>query len=145
MNLDGICFSFVDVSFDFFDEKLIKAWIVNSITEEGSSIGLLTYVFCKDNYLQEINHKYLKKSYLTDVIAFAYDDFEGVSGDVFISVDRVRENAILYKKENLNEMSRVMLHGALHLIGYNDKTKEQKEEMTRIEDKYLSLHPLFKK
>ena len=143
MCLSEICFSFVDVSFDFNDEEKVKKWIVDSIHSEGFEIGVLTYVFCDDRYLQEVNYKYLKTSNLTDVIAFGYDEYEGVCGDVFISVERVAENAKLFNVSSLNEISRVMLHGALHLIGYNDKTKLEKQEMTRIEDKYLSLHPLF--
>jgi rRNA maturation RNase YbeY len=144
MHLSEICFSFVDVSFDFVSEEKVKKWISNSLLSEGRNIGLLTYVFCNDCYLQKINAKYLKTSNLTDVIAFAYDEHEGVCGDVFISTERVEENAKSFNKSSINEMSRVMLHGALHLIGYNDKTKAEKQEMTRIEDKYLSLHPLFK-
>ena len=144
MRLSEICISFVDVSFDFVDEEKVKKWISNSLHSEGCNAGLITYVFCKDSYLQDINYKYLNNSDLTDVIAFAYDEYEGVCGDVFISVERVLENAKYFDTSSINEMSRVMLHGALHLIGYNDKTIAEKQEMTRIEDKYLSLHPLFK-
>ena len=135
MYLSEICLSFVDVSFDFLDEKKVKKWISDSIQSEGFDIDLLTYVFCDDLYLQKVNIKYLKTSTLTDVIAFGYDVENGVHGDVFISVDRVIENAKLYNVSSINEMCRVMLHGALHLIGYNDKTQVDKKEMTKIEDK----------
>ena len=143
MHISEICFSFIDVSFDFVDKEKVKKWILTSIASEGSKLGCLTYVFCNDEYLLDINLKYLNSRHLTDVIAFQYDGFDSINGDVFISVDRVRENAKLFNATDINEMSRVMLHGALHLIGYKDKCKRDKEEMTRIEDKYLSLHPLF--
>jgi rRNA maturation RNase YbeY len=107
---------------------------------EGKKLGSLTFVYCTDSYLRSVNLKYLKTNTLTDVIAFEYNEGKEVGGDVFISVDRVRENAAHYKVPLHTELRRVMVHGLLHLIGYRDKTGKEKALMTEKEDLYLSLH-----
>jgi len=107
---------------------------------EGRDLGPLTFIYCSDEYLRAINSKYLKINKITDVIAFEYNEDTMVSGDIFIGVGRVRENASYYKIPFQAELKRVMVHGLLHLIGYGDKTAKDKSAMTEKEDLYLSLH-----
>tara|TARA_B100000902_G_scaffold383255_1_gene421890 strand:+ start:2149 stop:2586 length:438 start_codon:yes stop_codon:yes gene_type:complete len=124
-----------------------KRWIHKCMQNEGWEIGVLNFIFCSDNYLQIINKKYLNKTYLTDVITF--ENFTSnidlnkqkkiVSGDIFISIDRVKENKKLYKTIFAKELKRVMVHGGLHLIGYKDKTKAQRLNMLEKENIYLEL------
>lgn len=99
----------------------------------------LSYIFCSDKYLQEINNQYLKHRTFTDIITFNYGAEEGIEGDIFISINRVKENANKFKSDFDTELHRVIIHGVLHLIGYNDKTKTEKALMREKEDTYLSL------
>ena len=112
------------------------------IDEQGKTCGPLSFILCTDHHLAKINRKYLKTRMLTDVIAFDYGDSKTISGDVFISLDRVKENAKKFNVSVTNELRRIMVHGILHLLGFSDKTKAGKAEMTRKEDLYLSLFPL---
>ena len=102
----------------------------------------LNFIFCSDEHLRGINVEYLAHDYYTDVITFPYTD-QAVHGDVFISIDRVRDNATSLGVEFTNELYRVMAHGTLHLAGYEDKTDEKKAEMRAKEDFYLRQSPLF--
>ena len=120
----------------------VVKWLSMVAKEEGKAFGGLSIILCTDSYLVKINHKYLKTNTLTDVIAFDYGDSKTISGDIFISLDRVRENAKKFNVSVTNELRRVMVHGTLHLIGFSDKTKAGKAEMTQKEDLYLSLFPL---
>ena len=99
----------------------------------------INFIFCDDAYLLEMNQEYLKHDTFTDIITFDYGSSEAVSGDIFISVDRIRENAAKLQQNALDELHRVMIHGILHLIGYKDKSPADKAQMTSKEDKYLSL------
>lgn len=101
-------------------------------------IGNISLIFCSDNYLLDINIKYLNHNYFTDIITFNYVEGEIISGDLFISIDRVKENAIEFETMWIKELYRVIFHGLLHLIGYNDKTEEEKKIMKIKEDLYLS-------
>lgn len=138
-----VCLEFLDVSFDLIDEALKKEWIADVVKMEGGKLGVLTFVFCNDKHLLSLNRKYLNSSYLTDVIAFDYGNKDIVEGDVYISLERVVDNAVKFNVEAFHEISRVMVHGTLHLLGYTDKTIEEKSSMALIEDKYLSLHPIL--
>ena len=117
----------------------LRKWIIEIIVQEGRKEGDLTYVFCDDNYLLDINIKYLKHNYLTDVISFDYSVGILISGDIFISIDRVKENAQTYSKTYRDELHRVMAHGLLHFCGYNDKADDDQSVMREKEDYYLSL------
>ena len=117
----------------------LRKWIMEIIVQEGRKEGDLTYVFCDDYYLLDINIKYLKHNYLTDVISFDYSVGNLISGDIFISIDRVKENAQTYSKTFRDELHRVMAHGLLHFCGYNDKTEDDQSVMREKEDYYLSL------
>ena len=102
-------------------------------------VGDLSIIFCSDNYILDVNMRYLQHDYFTDIITFDYCEENVLSGDLFISIDSVRENAVLYGAEFEDELNRVMVHGLLHLIGYDDHTEEEQKTMREKEDYYLSL------
>ncbi len=107
------------------------------ISKENKACGDVTVIFCSDNYLLEINQIYLNHDYYTDIITFDYSDNQAVSGDLFVSVDRVLDNANSLRVEAKEELVRVVFHGVLHLIGFKDKTEEEKALMTAKENEYL--------
>ncbi len=127
------------ISFEELNVDSIKNWISKTILNENLKEGAVSYIFCDDNYLSEINIKYLNHNTLTDIISFDYTIGKIISGDIFISVERVKENAILFNTTFTDEIHRVMIHGILHYCGYNDKTKSEKTLMRSKEDYYLSL------
>lgn len=108
------------------------------IKKESKKSGNISIIFCSDKYLLDINVEYLQHTYYTDIITFNYVIEDLISGDLFISIDRVKENAQYYKTSFLKELYRVIFHGVLHLTGYNDKTTNEKKIMREKEDYYLS-------
>jgi probable rRNA maturation factor len=131
-----------EVSFTLDREPEIIDWINVVIREEKLISGVINFIFCNDNYLLELNQRFLGRDTLTDVIAFDYSESdEEVSGDVFISVDRTSENAEKFGQLPEKEVLRVIIHGTLHLCGYDDHEADDKLLMTAKEDKYLSLLP----
>ncbi len=116
-------------------------WIENTIAQENKEAGVLNYIFCSDEYLLEKNQEFLDHDTYTDIITFDYCIGDVVNGDIFISVDRVKENSDTFNVGFNDELDRVLIHGALHLIGYQDKTKEEQKQMRSKEDFYLSLRP----
>jgi len=118
----------------------IKKWLQKVFDLENKTPGEISVIFTSDNYLLEINKEYLQEDYYTDVISFNYNDENLVQGDIFISSERVKENSELYKVNYENELLRVIVHGVLHLIGYEDKEKSAKSIMTKKEDTYLRLY-----
>lgn len=122
--------------------KIKKRKIVNSvkflINNEIKQLGDLSIILCSDNYLLKINKQYLKHDYYTDIITFDYVEDNRISGDLFISIERIKENSVEYNTTLIKELYRVMFHGVLHLIGYNDKNAEEKKVMREKEDFYLS-------
>ncbi len=120
-----------------FDLNYFQSVVSHLIKEENKEEGDLTLIFCSDEYLLEINNKHLNHDYYTDIITFDYSQKKNISGDLFISIDRVKENAKEFSVPFLNELSRVVVHGVLHLCGYNDKTEEEKKQMRKLENKYL--------
>jgi len=119
----------------------ITAWITAMAETEGVPLGDLNYVFCSDEYLLQMNKEYLDHDYYTDVITFPMDD-ASVYGDIFISTDRVADNAKTLGVTPLQELLRVMIHGALHLAGYGDKTPEEEKVMREKEETYLGRYEL---
>jgi probable rRNA maturation factor len=117
------------------NHKKIQIWIQEVITKEKSSLIKLDFVFCDDNHLFKINQKALKHSSLTDVITF--QNSKNIDGEIYISLDRIKENAEQRNLSFIEELKRVMIHGVLHMIGYKDKTEEQKKIMRKTETKYL--------
>lgn len=136
--MPSITFHSEDIPFKLPAPNKIKTWLKSVIQEEGWKLGSLNYIFCSDNYLYQMNIQHLQHDTLTDVITFQYSE-EVVEGDIFISVERTSENAKTYKVSDLYELQRVMVHGLLHLMGYGDKSPEDKAEMTAMEDKYLGM------
>jgi rRNA maturation RNase YbeY len=127
-----------DITYKISNKTGLRLWIKNAIKEEGFKLSGLSYIFCTDSYLLQMNRQYLNHDTFTDIITFDNSDTEKVvSGDIFISVDRVRENALEYGFSEIDELHRVLIHGALHLLGYTDKTPADKEIMTLKEDFYL--------
>ena len=114
-------------------------WIINSIINESKIVGQLSFIFCEDEYLLEKNIQFLKHDTYTDIITFDYCEGDIISGDIFVSVERVTENADKFGVNFENELDRVIIHGVLHLAGYKDKSKEEANTMREKEDFYLSL------
>ena len=119
------------------DENL-KNWIENIIISEGKKTGEINYIFCDDEYLLQVNREYLKHDYYTDVITFDYVKGKTISGDIFVSLPRIFDNAQTLSKDFESEFFRVLAHGLLHLCGYKDKTEEEIAEMRSKEDYYLN-------
>lgn len=133
-------FHFLEIESEPIDHGKLKKWIHEVIRIEGSQSGYLMFIFCDDDYLFQMNKKFLSHETYTDIITFNYtDEFEGVSGDMYISVDRVRDNAKKFEVDFLHELSRVMVHGVLHLLGYTDESPDDTALMRAKEDYYLSL------
>ena len=120
-------------------KRLLKAWIKEFVSNHGKKVGELAFVFCSDEKILEVNQNFLQHDYYTDIITFDYCEGEIVSGDIFISVERVLENAASHKVDYNTELLRILAHGVLHLIGFQDKKEKNKIEMTRNEDLCMSL------
>jgi probable rRNA maturation factor len=122
-----------------FNRTLTKKWLHEVVGLEGKKAGVISFIFCSDEFLAGINVQFLHRDYYTDVISFDYTENDVISGDIMISVDRVRENAENLGVSYLDELKRIMVHGLLHLIGYDDTTPEMKASMSAREDLYLGM------
>ena len=116
----------------------MKNWIQEVIRLNNHQTGHLSFVFCTDDYLLEVNKKFLNHDYFTDIITFDYNELNKVSGDLMISIDRVKENALTHHCTFQIELYRVIIHGVLHLLGFSDKTEIQKVKMRELENLYLN-------
>ena len=121
------------------DKTKFTNWITRIITIEGKKLGDVSYIFCDDTYLLDLNQKYLEHDTYTDIISFDYSDSTLVSGDIFISITRLEENAEKYGVEMAEELLRVMAHGVLHFLGYKDKTKKDVMVMRKKESQMIKL------
>lgn len=129
-----------DISFKVPKPRKTKAWIRSAIQKEKKQLSHLNYIFCSDQYLLGLNEQYLNHKTLTDIITFDHsDESDRIEGDIFISVERVGENADKLGVSFEEELNRVMIHGVLHLVGYGDKSPTEKSRMRKKEDAYLSL------
>lgn len=138
---DNIQFSFLSVKIAGFNKAQTLKWIESVILHEGSVADYIHFIFCTDEYLLEINRKYLQHDDYTDIISFNYnDEFENLAGEIYISYERVLENAANYGVTPEEEMHRIMVHGVLHLLGYDDKTKRDRQIMTNRENFYLAKY-----
>jgi rRNA maturation RNase YbeY len=135
-------------SIQFFSEKIqfkvpnprkTTSWIKQAILKEKATLTSLNYVFCSDEYLRGLNIQYLNHTTFTDIITFNYGSPKAIEGEIYISVDRIKENAEKFGVDFNSELRRVIIHGVLHLIGYKDKSKTEKSLMRKKEDTYLSL------
>ena len=138
-----ISYFFEDTDFIFKGKALNNKWLRIVAESEIRRLGQISIIFCSDNYILDINQRYLQHDYFTDIITFDYCEDDRLSGDLFISVDSVRENAIEYGTSFNDELNRVMVHGILHLIGYDDHTDEDIRQMRSKENYYLSLRELM--
>lgn len=139
-NSESLEFHFQDYEEFPFPENKIRKWILFLIKNENQKAGILNFVFCSDDFLSSMNMDYLQHDTLTDIITFDYsNDFNSISGDIFISIDRIKENADNFAKPFLNELCRIIAHGVLHICGYGDKQVNEKAVMQDKEDYYLSL------
>lgn len=129
-----------DVSKPRLSYNKIKDWIKNVILAENKLSGQINVIFSSDEYLLNINQKYLSKDNYTDVICFNYNEGKIINADIFISSDRVEGNAKIFNVEEENEYLRVIVHGILHLAGHNDVSEKEKNEMRNLENKYLSIY-----
>ena len=131
-----------DISFDLSRLASAPAWLQEVVHQEQQGLQSLNFILCSDPYLLEINRQFLQHDYFTDVITFDQRDGlnQDVEGDIFISIDRVRENSQEHQTVMLHELLRVMVHGVLHLLGYHDKDENSQQEMRSLEDHYLSLY-----
>jgi rRNA maturation RNase YbeY len=127
------------MDFKLQNESDMMHWISETIKSENCEIDEISYIFCSDEYLLEKNIKYLNHDTLTDIISFDYSVGKRISGDIFISIDRVKDNAKTFKTNFDNELHRVIIHGILHYCGYKDKTKEDKLLMRSKENFYLLM------
>jgi probable rRNA maturation factor len=143
----SITFSTEDIKFTLKSKTLIKQWVNTIIEKKKRKTGDLAFIFCSDAYLLNINNQFLNHDTFTDIITFDYskeNQLLPISGDVFISIDRVKENAAKFSKSFEDELHRVIIHGTLHLLGYADKTKVAKAEMTKEEDVCLKVLSLIR-
>ena len=128
-----------DIAYKLKHKTALRQWITNTIDAEGFKLKELNYIFCSDSYLLQINQQYLNHDTYTDIVTFDNSDIdEVIVGDIFISIDRIRENAVKFGITETDELHRVIIHGALHLLGYKDKTAITKQKMTKKEDFYLN-------
>jgi len=135
----GIRFFSENISFTIKQKALIRIWVLETVIAENKKLKDLNVIFCSDDILFEINRKYMKHNTLTDIITFNFgEEADDILGEIYISIERVEENAKKYKKQFENELHRVIIHGVLHLIGYKDKKSQEKKEMKEKEDYYLT-------
>ena len=122
-----------------FDQEKVRAWIQQVAATFNKSVGALTYIFCNDDRILEVNREFLQHDYYTDIITFDYSNKRRISGDMFISLDTVKSNAELFGREYDEEFMRVVIHGVLHLCGIDDKGEGEREIMEAHENEALAL------
>ena len=135
-----VCFFFQDVSATLTRRTILKKNIQVIFRKEGKNLEFINFVFCSDKVLLKINRKYLKHDYYTDIITFDLSETGAVMGDIYISIDRVSENARKLGVSFKSEIHRVIFHGVLHLCGYNDKTKAEMKKIRKKEEFYLAMY-----
>ena len=129
-----------DITYKLKHKTALKSWISETINTEGYLLKELNYIFCSDQYLLQVNKQYLDHDTYTDIITFDNSEVEKfIVGDIFISIERIRENAAKFNVTETDELHRVIIHGALHLLGYTDKNVADKKKMSSKEDFYLNL------
>jgi rRNA maturation RNase YbeY len=133
----AIFFTTHDVDFNLDDPDTIKDWIREAVSEEGFELGRIDYIFCSDAFLHQINHKHLGHDDFTDIITFPLEETPLV-GEIYISIERVKENAASFGTTFEDELHRVMIHGILHLCGYDDHEEDDIQEIRSKEESYLA-------
>ncbi len=127
----------VEVDLPQFNHILVKEWFEEIIIHNKKKVGEINVIFCNDAYILKTNKQYLGHNYFTDIITFNYSSPSIISGDLFISLDTVKSNSYIFKTQFQNELYRVMVHGVLHLLGWDDKSEDEATEMRKIEDFWL--------
>tara|TARA_B100000282_G_scaffold16197_1_gene11230 strand:+ start:95 stop:505 length:411 start_codon:yes stop_codon:yes gene_type:complete len=127
-------------SFTLKNKRKIKNWLKDTIVNEKKKVGDINYIFCSKQYLKKMNNDYLSKNYETDVISFDFSKDNKISGDIYISSETVKKNSIIFNVCFNNELKRVMVHGLLHLLNYNDKSKQELKIMREKENFYINLN-----
>ena len=127
-------------SFTLKNKRKIKNWRKDTIVNEKKKVGDINYIFCSKKYLKKMNNDYLSKNYETDVISFDFSKDNKISGDIYISSETVKKNSIIFNVCFNNELKRVMVHGLLHLLNYNDKSNQEKKIMREKENFYIKLN-----
>lgn len=128
-----------NLNFNLKDKLKLKRWIKLVIEQNNKKLGFLNYAFSNDDYILEVNKKFLNHDYYTDIITFDYCENNLINGDIVISVDTVRDNSTNYSQDFIKELHRVIIHGVLHLIGFDDKNEDERQEMRRQEDIALAI------
>jgi rRNA maturation RNase YbeY len=136
----AISYASEGISKPVLNYTIISKWLKSVIKNSGNRIGELTYIFCDDDYLKDINIKYLSHDYFTDIISFDYSEGSIISGDFFISLDRVKDNSQIYGNSVEEELLRVIIHGLLHLLGSNDTNEEEMEIMRKRESECILMY-----
>lgn len=134
----GISFAF-QTNCSLKKRTILKQWIKTIVENNKKEVGEISYIFCSDEQLLKINKEFLNHDYYTDIITFDYSETDVVSGDLFISIERIKDNAKTLKTSYQEELHRVIIHGVLHLLGYKDKTEEESENMRKLEDECLLI------
>ena len=129
----------IETKYSLKNRTLIKQWIKTVVKNKGKKLGDVSYILCDDDYLLEVNRQYLKHDYYTDIITFDYTENDRIGGDLFISIDRVKDNATALQVPEHEELMRVMIHGVLHLLGLKDKSEEEVKQMRKAEEECLEL------
>jgi len=135
-----IRFFYETTGFHFSNRNQLKLFLAKLFKKESTSLQSLNYIFCSDDYLLDINKSYLDHDYYTDIITFNLSKNSTVEGEIYISIDRVRDNALNEDEPFIRELHRVIFHGALHLCGFGDKTPKELIEMRKQEDYYLKAY-----
>ena len=138
MPSDNIFFHTVEIPFVLEGENRTSIWLTKLVESHEKKVGELNYIFCSDDYLLKMNQEHLNHDYFTDIITFDYCEKDTVSGDLFISIERTKENAKTFGTTQINELNRVIAHGLLHLLGFKDKTSEDIAEMRSMEEEALN-------
>lgn len=129
----------IETKYSLKNRTLIKQWVKTVVENKGKKLGDVSYILCDDDYLLEVNRQYLKHDYYTDIITFDYTENDRIGGDLFISIDRVKDNATALQVPEHEELMRVMIHGVLHLLGLKDKSEEEVKQMRKAEEECLEL------
>lgn len=128
-----------ETDFNLSSETKVSNWITETITSEGYALEEINYIFCDDDYLHKLNVEFLDHDTLTDIISFDYTMGKRIAGDIYISIERVKDNAKDFKVDFKEELHRVIIHGVLHYCGYKDKTEEDATLMRKKENHYIAL------
>lgn len=128
-----------DREYRLVHKTAVRKWLFQAVIDHQQNLREINYIFCSDRYLHQINKRFLRHDTYTDIITFDYFEDDGIRSDVYISVDRARENARTYAVSITDEIHRLLIHGLLHLLGYDDQTSEEQQKMRAREEYYLSL------